>query len=70
MYNDLIRELSVLESSKKKEQAIDFLSSRRGLKGKQNPDLQLSASAVVFKGKKMFYRTSLSKRTFASCWAC
>ena len=35
MYNDLIRELSVLESSKKQEQAIDFLSSRKGLKGKQ-----------------------------------
>ncbi|MDG6166518.1 NUDIX hydrolase [Lactococcus formosensis] len=55
MYNDLIRELSVLESSKKQEQAIDFLSSRKGLKGKQNPDLQLSASAVVFKGKKMYF---------------
>ena len=55
MYNDLIRELSALESSKKQEQVIDLLRSQKGLKGKQNPDLQLSASAVVFKGEKMYF---------------
>lgn len=55
MYNDLIRELSALESSKKQEQVIALLRSQKGLKGKQNPDLQLSASAVVFKGEKMYF---------------
>ncbi|MFK4964669.1 NUDIX domain-containing protein [Lactococcus garvieae] len=55
MYNDLIRELSALESSKKQEQVIALLRSKKGLKGKQNPDLQLSASAVVFKGEKMYF---------------
>ena len=55
MYNNLIRELSALESSKKQEQVIALLRSKKGLKGKQNPDLQLSASAVVFKGEKMYF---------------
>ena len=55
MYNNLIRELSALESSKKQEQVIALLRSQKGLKGKQNPDLQLSASAVVFKGEKMYF---------------
>ncbi|OAL08802.1 hypothetical protein A7X72_01113 [Lactococcus garvieae] len=55
MYNDLIRELSVLESSKKQEQVIALLRNKKVLEGKQNPDLQLSASAVVFKGEKMYF---------------
>jgi 8-oxo-dGTP pyrophosphatase MutT (NUDIX family) len=55
MYNDLINEISLLGNSKKIEKITELLKKSENLKGKKNPDLQLSASAVVFDNEKLYF---------------
>ncbi|WP_251713266.1 NUDIX domain-containing protein [Lactococcus ileimucosae] len=55
MYNDLIHELSFLGNSKKIQKIKELLRNSKNLKGKKNPELQLSASALVFKGEKLYF---------------
>nr|WP_241431766.1 hypothetical protein [Lactococcus lactis] len=68
MNEDLIAEiqaLSAIGSEEKFSEIIRLLkNSTLELRGKKNPDLQLSASALVFKNINYFLLNTLIKRSF------
>ncbi|MBL3715320.1 NUDIX domain-containing protein [Lactococcus garvieae] len=55
MYNELIHEISSLGNSKKIQKIKELLRNSKDLKGKKNPSLHLSASALVFEGEKLYF---------------